>query len=94
MEFQLITIAPEDQELVFERFRRGRAGRGGSPGSGLGLSMAREIARAWDGAIRIAAREGGGTTVSLLLPPAARPEVPEPGALPALDAHARSVPGP
>jgi signal transduction histidine kinase len=84
-----------ERELVFERFRRGHAGRNGPPGSGLGLSMARELARAWDGAIRISARDGGGTSVSLLLPLVARPEVPErhPGALTPLNLPTRSVPG-
>ncbi len=89
-------IADDERELVFERFRRGRAGRLGPPGSGLGLSMAREVARAWDGGIRISARDGGGTTVSVVLPTSARPEVPEPspGVLPALNRSARSVSGP
>ncbi len=89
-------IDDDERELVFERFRRGRAGRSGPPGSGLGLSMARELARAWDGAIRISARDGGGTSVSLLLPLVARPDVPErhPGALPPLNLPTRSVPGP
>jgi signal transduction histidine kinase len=89
-------IADDERELVFERFRRGHAGRSGPPGSGLGLSIARELARAWDGAIRISARNGGGTSVSLVLPLVARPQVPErhPGALPALNLPTRSVPGP
>jgi two-component system sensor histidine kinase TctE len=89
-------IADDERELVFERFRRGHAGRSGPPGSGLGLSIARELARAWDGAIRISARNGGGTSVSLVLPLVDRPQVPErhPGALPALNPPTRSVPGP
>jgi two-component system, OmpR family, sensor kinase len=89
-------IDDDERELVFERFRRGRAGRTGPPGSGLGLSMARELARAWGGAIRISARDGGGTSVSLVLSLVAQPEVPEryPGALPTLNVPPRSVPGP
>jgi nitrogen fixation/metabolism regulation signal transduction histidine kinase len=37
-------------------------------GSGLGLALAREIAEAHGGHIRLANREGGGVVVSLLLP--------------------------
>ena len=69
-------IDADERELVFERFRRGRAGRDGPPGSGLGLSMARELARAWDGEIGIAARARGGTTVSLLLGQSRASQVP------------------
>jgi signal transduction histidine kinase len=88
-------IDDDERELVLERFRRGRAGRAGPPGSGLGLSIARELARAWEGEIRIAARNGGGTTASLVLPRAARPEVlpPSHGALPVVNPSARSLPG-
>jgi two-component system, OmpR family, sensor kinase len=88
-------IDEEERELVFERFRRGRAGREGPPGSGLGLATARELARAWDGAVRVDARDGGGTTVSLLLPPSPGPSASpsSPGGLPALNPAARSLPG-
>ena len=88
-------IDEDERELVFERFRRGRAGRNGPAGSGLGLAIARELAWAWDGSIEITAREGGGTTVSLCLPERAEPAPPgtESAALPALDPPARSLPG-
>jgi two-component system, OmpR family, sensor kinase len=88
-------IDEDERDLVFERFRRGRAGRAGPPGSGLGLSMALELARAWDGAIHIAARDGGGTTVSLTLPRSPGPGAPtrSTGAWPALNSSARSLPG-
>jgi signal transduction histidine kinase len=89
-------IDEDEREVVFERFRRGHAGRDGPPGSGLGLSMARELARAWDGEIRISARDGGGTTLTLLLPRSPRPgtSAPTPGALPALNPPVRTVLGP
>lgn len=57
-----------EEELVFERFHRGRAGRQGPAGSGLGLAIARTLARAWDGDVRLARRPGGGTAAILELP--------------------------
>jgi signal transduction histidine kinase len=61
-------LAPGEDELVFERFHRGRAGRQGPPGSGLGLAIARSLARAWDGDARLASRPGGGTVAVLEFP--------------------------
>jgi signal transduction histidine kinase len=61
-------LAAGEQELVFERFHRGRAGRQGPRGSGLGLAIARTLARAWHGEARLAARPGGGTIASLEFP--------------------------
>ena len=89
-------IDDEEREAVFERFRRGRAGRDGPPGSGLGLSIARELARAWDGAIDISVRDGGGTMAALVLRRRPRPRAPapDPGALPTLNPSVRSLSGP
>jgi two-component system, OmpR family, sensor kinase len=61
-------LAPDERELVFERFRRGRSGRSGPPGSGLGLSIARELSRAWGGDVTLGERTGGGTIATLKLP--------------------------
>lgn len=61
-------VAPEERELVFERFHRGRAGRSGPSGSGLGLSIARELAREWNGEVTLEDRPGGGTIARLSLP--------------------------
>lgn len=58
-------LAAGEDELVFERFRRGRAGRSGPPGSGLGLAIARELAQACGGRVAIANRPEGGATASL-----------------------------
>jgi signal transduction histidine kinase len=61
-------IADDERELVFERFHRGRAGRTGPSGSGLGLSIARELMRAWAGDVTVARRSGGGTVATLSVP--------------------------
>jgi signal transduction histidine kinase len=38
---------------VFERFHRGIAGRAGASGSGLGLSIARQLAERWGGEVTL-----------------------------------------
>jgi signal transduction histidine kinase len=58
-------IDPAERDLVFERFHRGRAGTAGPPGHGLGLPIARELARGWDGNVALAPRARGGTTAIL-----------------------------
>jgi len=62
-------LAPGEAEAVFERFRRGSAGRQGPGGTGLGLPIARELARQWDGDVTLAPREGGGAIATITLPP-------------------------
>jgi signal transduction histidine kinase len=71
-------IAEDERELVFERFHRGRAGRRGPSGSGLGLSIARELMRAWAGDVTVAPRSGGGTIATLTVPRAAAVRAGEP----------------
>ncbi len=61
-------LEPGEEEAVFERFRRGSAGRKGSGGTGLGLPIARELTRTWDGDVTLAPREGGGTVATISLP--------------------------
>jgi len=63
-------LAPGEEESVFERFHRGGAGRASAPGTGLGLPIARELARQWGGDVRLRARAGGGTVAEVTLPPA------------------------
>ena len=64
-------VAAGEEEQVFERFHRGDAGRGGgAPGTGLGLTIARELARTWGGDVTLHRRDGGGTVAVLTLPPA------------------------
>ena len=50
---------------MFERFHRGRAGRAGPPGTGLGLPIARELMRRWGGDVTLANREGGGAVATI-----------------------------
>ncbi len=60
-------IAPEDSEDIFRRFWHRRA-PGGEMGSGLGLPMARAIARAHGGEITATARPAEGAMFELQLP--------------------------
>lgn len=62
-------IAPEDRERVFERFYRADAART-TPGSGLGLSIARALVEQAGGIIEIKQNSPRGTLVSVSLPKA------------------------
>ena len=59
-----------EEDSVFGRFHRGSAGRRGSPGTGLGLPIARELARRWGGDIHLRRQPHGGTVAEVRLPPA------------------------
>jgi len=61
-------IAPDEAEAVFERFHRGTAGRRTPGGTGLGLTIARTLARRWAGDVAIANRIEGGARAVLRLP--------------------------
>jgi signal transduction histidine kinase len=66
-------IPPADRERVFERFTRLDAARGRETGgAGLGLAIAREVAIAHDGTLRVGESEAGARLVLRvpLLPPA------------------------
>ncbi|HSK97136.1 MAG TPA: HAMP domain-containing sensor histidine kinase [Euzebyales bacterium] len=60
-------IAPEHLPHVFERFYRAPAARD-APGSGLGLSIVRQVAQAHGGRVRASTPPDGGTVMTLELP--------------------------
>lgn len=67
-------IAPEDLPHVFERFYRADPSRGtGKPrgGSGIGLTIARELLAANGGRISVERTDASGTTFAIVLPRAA-----------------------
>lgn len=59
-------IPPGELEKVFDRLYRGEYARS-SPGSGLGLTIAKRIAELHGGALSIGNREEGGVVVELIL---------------------------
>ncbi len=61
-------LAAGEEETVLERFYRGRAGRLGPEGTGLGLPIASELAGQWGGSVSISNREGGGAAAELAIP--------------------------
>jgi signal transduction histidine kinase len=64
-------IAPDEQARLFEQFFRGRAAlEGGVPGTGLGLSVAKEIVEQHGGEVEVVSEgvPGEGTTVTVWLP--------------------------
>ncbi len=65
---QGIGISADDLDHVFESFRRTAATREAIPGVGLGLSVARRIAAAHGGAIKIRSVPAAGSTFTLCLP--------------------------
>ena len=63
-----IGIPPGDLERVFERFQRGSNAVGRIPGTGLGLSGARQIFEQHGGSIHATSAEGEGTVFTVRLP--------------------------
>ncbi len=63
-----IGIAPEDVEKIWQRFWQADASRGEDGGSGLGLSMVREMAEFQGGTADVASVLGEGSTFTVTLP--------------------------
>jgi len=61
-------IPDEDLPYVFERFYRADRSRGAAPGSGIGLTVARELIGANGGTIEVESTGQGGTTFRIELP--------------------------
>jgi signal transduction histidine kinase len=76
-------IDPGERDQVFERFYRGSASRGGTAGTGLGLSVVESLARRWDGSVTLDERPEGGTRAELRLP--LQGSAPQPSPDPHLD---------
>jgi two-component system, OmpR family, sensor kinase len=61
-------VAPEDRERIFLRFQQALARRADSGGFGVGLWVAREVARAMGGDVGVEGPLGSGATFYLFLP--------------------------
>jgi signal transduction histidine kinase len=64
---QGVGIVPEDRAAIFERFRRGSNVKG-IPGTGIGLTLAKEIVQAHGGQVFVESAPGKGSTFTLRLP--------------------------
>jgi two-component system sensor histidine kinase MtrB len=63
-------VPPDERDLVFDRFARGRAAsaRGGTDGTGLGLALVAQHVAAHKGTIEVQDRSGGGARFVVELP--------------------------
>jgi signal transduction histidine kinase len=69
-------IPVQEQGQIFEKFVRGeRARQEGVPGTGIGLAMVRQIAKAHGGSVRVSCPPGSGAVFTLALPAIHHPTV-------------------
>ncbi len=55
-------IAAEDRQLIFQRFYRSSTTSHNASGTGIGLSISKQIADAHQGRVWVTSEEGSGTT--------------------------------
>jgi two-component system, OmpR family, sensor histidine kinase KdpD len=67
-------VAPAARERIFEVFQRGDGAAGGS---GIGLALARAVARVHGGRLLLRARRHGGSAFEAFLPLQAAPPAPQ-----------------
>lgn len=60
-------VAEDERDRIFEKYYRGRAVRGGAPGTGLGLASARAIMQAHGGQIWVTSPPSGGAAFHVSL---------------------------
>lgn len=69
-----VGVAEEDRQIIFEKFRQGKSSASGSAmtreysGSGLGLSIVRELCHLLEGEIQLESQPGFGSVFTVLLP--------------------------
>ena len=61
-------IAREDMDRIWDRFWQADQSRGEDSGSGLGLSMVRQIAQAHGGHMSVESAPGAGSTFTFTMP--------------------------
>lgn len=70
-----IGIPEADRERIFDRFYRGMAEDLGIPGTGLGLTIVKEIVESYDGRIEVQSQIGEGSCFIVYLPSCRRTEM-------------------
>ncbi|MCC5866191.1 MAG: response regulator [Wenzhouxiangella sp.] len=85
-------IDPADQQVIFERYRQGEQTSASSPGTGIGLALARELAELHGGRIGVESQPGKGACFTLSIPTDLQPNAsasdhPEVVETPAMAAH-------
>jgi two-component system sensor histidine kinase KdpD len=72
-----VGVSEQEREQIFEPFYRSPGTPAATHGAGLGLAIARGLARSQGGDVSYAARQGGGSVFSLRLPAAEQPALSE-----------------